>query len=210
MMKRILPALALLALFSCQQEEKQEKKETKSAPKQIEAVNHSYGKLDEVKTVHLDLELKLDMENKTIEGVARHRVKNEGFEKAYFDIKNLNIEKITLGELDNEEETNFEIGTYDSLLGAPLIVDLGESDRFINIYYSTSPDAEALGWLAPELTGSGKHPFLYTQGQAILTRTWIPTQDTPGNRFTYNAKIQVPDGILPLMSATNPTEMNDS
>lgn len=210
MMKKILPVLAAFALFSCSQENKNEQKELKSNSSQITVTNHSYSKLDQVKTLHLDLSLMLNVENKVIEGVARHRVKNEGFEKAYFDIKDINIEKVTLGEVNNESETKFEIGEYDSLLGAPLIVDIGKSEHYINIYYKTSPDAEALGWLAPELTGSGKFPFLYTQGQAILTRTWIPVQDTPENRFTYNAVVKAPAGMLPLMSATNPTELNES
>ena len=49
-------------------------------------------------------------------------------------------------------------------------------------------------------------PFLFTQSQAILARTWIPCQDRPGVRFTYNAKVQVPEGMLALMSASNPTQ----
>jgi leukotriene-A4 hydrolase len=30
-----------------------------------------------------------------------------------------------------------------------------------------------------------KQPYLFSQGQAILTRTWVPTQDSPGIRQTY-------------------------
>ena len=212
MIKKIFPALAALVLFSCSQENKKEQiKQTEVETKTTEVVitNHSYSKLNEVKTLHLDLELALDIEKKIIEGIARHRVKNEGFKKAYFDIKELNIEKVTLGEKNNERDTQFKIGDYDSLLGSPLVIDLGEEDLFINIYYSTSPDAEALGWMAPELTGSGRYPFLYTQGQAILTRSWIPVQDTPENRITYSATVKAPEGMMPLMSATNPTELNE-
>jgi len=49
---------------------------------------------------------------------------------------------------------------------------------------------------------------LYTQGQAILTRTWIPLQDTPMNRITYSADVTVPKGLMAVMSASNPTEKN--
>src|SRR5690554_1947491 len=210
MVKRFSSLFTLLILFSCQGKKTQLQEETKEKPTHAEVVNHSYSKLDQVRTAHLNLDLLVDMDNKIIEGIARHRIKNQGFEKAYFDIKDIHIEKVTLGAPNNEVKTTFQIGKYDSLLGAPLIVDLREGDLFINIYYSTSPHAEALDWLDPELTGSGKYPFLYTQGQAILTRTWIPIQDTPENRFTYHAKVKVPEGILPLMSATNPTELNET
>jgi SAM-dependent methyltransferase len=42
-------------------------------------------------------------------------------------------------------------------------------------------------------------PFLFTQGQAILTRSWIPTQDSPGVRQTYEAEVHVPAGMRAVM-----------
>ena len=67
--------------------------------------------------------------------------------------------------------------------------------------YATRPDAAALQWLTPAQTAGGEQPFLFSQGQAILTRTWIPTQDSPGIRQTYSAKITVPAALKAVMSA---------
>lgn len=67
----------------------------------------------------------------------------------------------------------------------------------------------ALQWLSPEQTYGKKHPFLYTQGQAVLTRSWIPIQDSPGIRFSYDAQISVPKGLMALMSAENPQKKSD-
>jgi aminopeptidase N len=58
-------------------------------------------------------------------------------------------------------------------------------------------------WLSPEQTAGKKLPFLFTQGESILTRTWIPTQDTPGQRQTYDATIHVPAGMRAVMSAAH-------
>src|SRR5690554_2221951 len=110
MIKKIFPVLAALALFSCSQEEKKEQKEVEVQKNEVTITNHSYSMLDEVKTLHLDLELLVDTEKKVIEGIARHRVKYQGFKKVYFDMNDLNIEKVTLGAKNNEVETKFEIG----------------------------------------------------------------------------------------------------
>ena len=43
------------------------------------------------------------------------------------------------------------------------------------------------------------------QGQAILTRTWVPTQDSPGIRQTYSARITAPADLTVVMSADHLT-----
>src|SRR6185295_15635767 len=58
-----------------------------------------------------------------------------------------------------------------------------------------------------EQAGSSE-PFLYTQSQAILARTWVPCQDSPGVRMTYDATIHAPQNLLAVMSAENPKEKN--
>ena len=80
-------------------------------------------------------------------------------------------------------------------------VQLPESGNTIVVHYRTRPDAAAVQWLTPAQTAGGEHPYLFTQGQAILTRTWIPTQDSPGIRQTYSARIVVPSELTAVMSA---------
>lgn len=171
--------------------------------------DHTYANLKEINTVHLHLDLDVNFENKSIYGVARHEMNNSGAEQAIFDIAGLEIQKITLGE-DEEIQTEYTIGKEDPIHGAPLTVKIDRNTRFVNIYYKTTENSNALDWLEPELTTGKKLPFLYTQGQAILTRTWIPTQDSPSNRITYSANVKVPSNLMAVMSASNPTSKNQS
>ena len=55
--------------------------------------DHSYSNLREIHTTHLDLELEVNFQNKTIYGVARHTMKNNNTDTAIFDINGLLIQK---------------------------------------------------------------------------------------------------------------------
>ena len=96
-----------------------------------------------------------------------------------------------------------ELGTADPILGSPLRIDLPENAKFVRIAYSTSPDASGLQWLTPAQTTGKKHPFLFSQSQAINARSWVPLQDSPGVRITYGAKIRTPKDLVAVMSAEN-------
>lgn len=199
-------ALLYLMLNSCSTNDVKE-----SSSKVHPIKNHSFSNVDSIHTTHLHLDLNVDFRTKKISGVARHKMENTGTKKAIFDIKGLKIKKVTTGESSDEIIRKFEIGekTKNQILGQPLIVDIDKSTSLVNIYYETTKESEALDWLDSALTSSKNKPFLYTQGQAILTRTWIPIQDVPSNRITYSAELEVPSDLMAVMSASNPTLKND-
>jgi hypothetical protein len=52
-------------------------------------------------------------------------------------------------------------------------------------------------------------PALWSENEPDFARSWIPLQDTPSTRATYDATIHAPAGELALMSAANnPTSTN--
>lgn len=197
--------LVITLISSCSTNEL-ENKSTSTIP----VKNHSFSNVDSIYTKHLHLDLKVDFIEKKISGVARHQMINSGTKRAIFDIKGLKILKVTSGEVNNETNRKYEIGkeTNNKILGKPLIIDIDKNTAFVNIYYETTKESEALDWLDSTLTSSKEKPFLYTQGQAILTRTWIPIQDVPSNRITYSADLSVPTDLLAVMSASNPKSKN--
>ena len=165
---------------------------------------HTYAKPEEAVVKHLDWEAEVDFENKKIKAKASLTISNAVDAKhLILDTKGLQIQKVTLD--DSPEQVTFTLGDRDEWKGSPLIINIEPNTSVVHVYYATGESAEALQWLAPQQTSGGKHPFLFTQSQAILARSWVPIQDSPGIRFTYTAKVQVPGELMALMSAENPT-----
>jgi leukotriene-A4 hydrolase len=197
----IAALVGVIGLSACNQTPKEEK-ETVMAIKDP----HSYARPDEAKVKHLSLNVIVDFAAKTIGGKASYDIETSAnATKIVFDTRDLQIYKVTL---DDDQVTEFSIGESLKFLGAPLEVKITPTTKKVNIFYTSSPNAAALQWLSPEQTAGKKQPFLFTQSQAILARTWIPCQDSPGIRFSYDARVQVPKELMALMSAVNPTENN--
>ncbi len=162
---------------------------------------HSYAEPQRVRSTHLDLELTLDFERHVAHGLVTHHLqRSEATAPFVLDTAGLTIEAV-------QDQTGFPVSweqpmQSDPVLGKRLIVHLNANTERVRIRYATAPDAEAMQWLAPEQTNGGKLPFLFTQGQAILTRTWIPLQDTPAVRVTWSARIKAPNGLVTVMSAS--------
>lgn len=170
---------------------------------------HSYSNHHEVVTTNMDLDLNVNFDKKQIEGKASLTIENETeTDSIVLDSYELEIERVTLGE--NEIDAEYHLGKKDPVFGIPLVVKIEPSTKLVHIYYKTSDGATALQWLSPEQTKEGNHPFLFTQSQAINARSWIPCQDSPGVRFTYNAEVKVPKDLLALMSAKNPMSKNET
>ena len=168
---------------------------------------HSYAKPSQAITTHLNLELQVDFEEQVIKGMAEYNILHNKAKEIILDVKNLEVFKVLL---NGEEEANFHLGPNDKVHGQPLNILLNEDTKRISIFYETTKDSEALQWLSPEQTADKTDPFLFTQGQAILTRTWIPCQDSPGIRITYNAQVSVPRHLMAVMSASNVTEKTET
>ena len=169
---------------------------------------HSFAKPKEAVITHLSLSIEVDMKKQIIAGVANYTIeKAANATQIWFDTKQLNIEKVLL---NGSVKTNFQLTSEKPFLGKGLSVDINPDTKNVSIYYSTTKESAALQWLTPEQTEGKNAPFLFTQGQAILTRTWIPIQDSPGIRFSWDATVKVPPTLLPVMSAQNPKQKNET
>ncbi|MBI2429786.1 MAG: M1 family metallopeptidase [Ignavibacteriales bacterium] len=82
-----------------------------------------------------------------------------------------------------------------------MTISITPKTKKVHVYYTTSPNAGALQWLEQSQTSGKQKPFLFTQSQAILARTWVPCMDGPGVRFTYTATIRTRPDLAAVMSA---------
>lgn len=167
---------------------------------------HSYAKPEEARVTHLDLNLRLDFEKKVIQGRATLIFETSSrAEYLTLDTRQLFIHSVRSG--DDALPLPFSLSSPDDVLGQALLIRLRPGIQKVVIEYETAPDAPALQWLSAEQTAGGREPFFYTQSQAILCRSWIPLQDSPGIRFTYTARVVTKPGHLALMSAQNPQKL---
>lgn len=171
---------------------------------------HSASRPDEVAVSHLDLDLAVDFEGRRLSGSAIWTLDRRAAtaDRLVLDTRDLDVRKVSLD--GDPAAVEFRWGDEKPFVGRSLEIPISADTRKVRIEYSTRPEAAALQWLTPQQTAGGKRPYLFTQSQAILARTWIPCQDSPGARFTYSATIRAPKDLLAVMSAGNPTERNAS
>jgi aminopeptidase N len=160
---------------------------------------HSLSRPDQVRVRHVSLDLGLDFAGQRVHGRATLDLERIDSEAALIlDTHGLVIEAVR--GVDGSER-QWSLGAEHGRLGRALVIQLAEAEVEISVIYSSGEGAEALQFLMPSQTDGGQQPFLFTQGQAILTRSWIPLQDSPAVRVTYDATIRAPRGLTVLMSA---------
>ena len=155
---------------------------------------HSWSRPDEVRVRHLELDLDVDFAQKMLAGSATLRFDAASRPELILDTRDLVIHGV-------DNALGFELGSPDPILGAPLRIRLSPGASWVKVHYSTSPAASGLQWLDPTQTAGKQRPFLYSQSQAIHARSWIPLQDTPGVRITFDAHVRAPSGLTAVMAA---------
>ncbi len=163
---------------------------------------HSFANVDQIQVSHFVLDLAVDFSQKQLTGTVRLDLNylDSACRQLYLDSRDLLIEKVC----DQDGESlPFSFDQQNPILGQRLVISLLSATAYVVIHYQTTPQAQGLQWLAPAQTSGKKLPFLFSQSQPINARSWIPLQDTPKARVTFEANITVPQGMRAVMSAMN-------
>lgn len=168
----------------------------------------------EISASHLHLDWSVDFASKEISGSATYRIDAEklaGYSGDFvLDTRDLNILAVTDGSGKNLpfklEAATEKADVFGNALRIGGIAEAasklaGSSSLTVQINYKTSPGSTACQWVQPESTAGRKHPYLFTQCQAIHARSLLPCQDCPAAKFTYSARVECPSWATALMSA---------
>ncbi len=162
---------------------------------------HSFSRPEEARTRHVSLDLTVDFERRVLEGEVTLTLEGHA-PQLTLDTRELVISGVNSGDAPLE----WSIGDVSGALGQPLVIQTPGAVNSVTVAYRSSPGATGLQWLEPVQTAGGRHPFLFSQSQAIHARSWVPLQDTPQVRFTYDALIRTPAELRAVMSAHNDPE----
>ena len=208
----IFAIAAALSLAGCRAADQGNRTETNEAQAAVAPIlttpdavdTASYARPLEARVTHVALDVTVDFDAKRVGGTATLDIDRKPEAKEIIlDDKGLEIRSITDG---NQQPLEWKVGAPDEKLGAPLAITLRPDTKRLVINYVSARDAGALQWLTPEQTAGKTRPYLFSQGQAIENRSWIPTQDSPGIRQTWEATVRVPAGFTAVMSAPKSAE----
>jgi leukotriene-A4 hydrolase len=164
----------------------------------------TYANIDAFITKHLVLDLTADFDSKTLLGTAEliFERRDARATEVVLDTRDLQVRKAeTSSGGVSWVDTSFRVDSSTAAFGSALRVTVPRDADRVRITYVSSAAAKGLQWLTPAQTSGKKLPFLFSQAQAIQARSFIPLQDTPAVRMTYDATIRVPKELVAVMAA---------
>ena len=167
---------------------------------------NSYAQPDQVRVTHLDLDLAIDFPHRQLDGQATLKLEwaNPQAQSLVLDTRDLEIARIeALGSDGKATPLTYALAPRDKELGSKLTIAAPTHPARVRIVYTTSPGASGLQWLTPAQTADKTAPFMFSQSESIHARSWVPLQDSPAVRFTYDAHVTAPKNIRVVMSAIN-------
>ncbi|CAH0024370.1 unnamed protein product [Clonostachys rhizophaga] len=155
----------------------------------------NYG---EWRTKHTTANFTLDFDAKRLKGSVVLQLESQTDKEStevVLDSRHVKVSSINV----NSVESKWELKPHSEPLGAPLHISVpggAPKGEIINltIDLETTEKCTALQWLTPAQTSNKKHPYMFSQCQAINARSIFPCQDTPDVKspFTFNLTSTLP------------------
>jgi aminopeptidase N len=204
MSRTLFTALLCLALLGCRSEQDSDARTANVIDATLAVDPNSYAQPDKVRIGHITLDLGVDMAAKVLRGSAAYRLQwiDDKADELVLDTRGIDIRSVQGLDGKKWRALPFTLDAQDAMYGSALRIRMKQQLPQVRINYATRPEASGLQWLTPEMTAS-RQPFMFSQSQAIHARSWVPLQDTPGVRFTYDARIRTDKSLMALMSADN-------
>ena len=203
---------AIILGASCNQGPDQKAVST-PAPASIPRDPSSYANTEAFVTRHVVLDLTADFDAKTLSGTAELQLdrRDPKASELVLDTRDLTIRSVESSS-DGKEWTAaaHRLDAATPAFGSALRITMPARADRVRITYASSPTAKGLQWLTPAQTAGKKQPFLFSQAEAIQARSFVPLQDLPGVRITYDATIHTPKELVAVMAAEMTTSETGS
>ncbi|XP_020343408.1 aminopeptidase B isoform X1 [Oncorhynchus kisutch] len=163
------------------------------------------------KIKHFHLDLSVDFEKRTLRGTETLQLKciQDSQSELLLDIHpSLSMQEVSYCRSEDDSDSvkvEFMTRNFTSY-GTTLVVKFPApckiEEQFRVVVKFLASDGPGVCWLDPEQTAGKAKPYVFTQGQAVLNRSFFPCFDTPAVKSTYSAAVKVPDGFTAVMSAS--------
>jgi leukotriene-A4 hydrolase len=160
-------------------------------------------------TKHTTANFKIDFNEKCLKGWVQLELESltdKASNEIILDSSHLAISSVSLNATPAKWELKDRVGPF----GAPLHVPVPEGAAKgeivkVKVDLQTTNKCTALQWLTPAQTSNRKHPYMFSQCQAIHARSLFPCQDTPGVKSTVSFNIT---SSLPVVASGVPLKVD--
>jgi leukotriene-A4 hydrolase len=163
------------------------------------------------RTTHTSTEFDILFDEQKLSGKVTHTLKSltKGETKeVILDSSHVQVNDVKVDGKTAKWELAGRLEPYGSALKVKLenAVELDATIK-VAIEVDTTPACTALQWLTPAQTSNKKHPYMFSQCQAIHARSIFPCQDTPDVKatFDYTIKSHLPVVTSGIASSDNPS-----
>jgi aminopeptidase N len=168
------------------------------------------------RTTHTALDLEIDLVGQRIAGHVAHSIRSlrDGLEEIPLNCVGLVIDSVRVDggrarfdyPVSAGRSTSWMAGAQEAVaddqlvihLSAPLARDAGAT---VAIYYHGQPKI-GLYWIQPEKGIPDKRHEVWSQGEGEDNRYWIPCNDYPNDKATFEGRFRVPRGFTAISNGT--------
>jgi leukotriene-A4 hydrolase len=161
-------------------------------------------------TKHATANFTIDFADKCLKGSVTLELESLTEKESYEIVLDSSFLAISSVAVDSEL-SKWELKDRLEPYGAPLHISVpggvpkGQVVK-VDVALETTSKCTALQWLTPAQTSNKKHPYMFSQCQAIHARSLFPCQDTPGVKSTFTFNITSP---LPVVASGIPVTTPD-
>ncbi|ETN37058.1 leukotriene A-4 hydrolase/aminopeptidase [Cyphellophora europaea CBS 101466] len=162
------------------------------------------------RTTHTSTNFDILFNEQKLSGTVTHTLESITKAEAHeiiLDTSHVQIKQVKVNDQSAKWELAPRMEPYGSALKVKLDKPVALHDSItLAIDVDTTAACTALQWLTPAQTSNKKHPYMFSQCQAIHARSIFPCQDTPDVKATFDFTVNSPLPVIAsgIAASSNP------